>query len=85
MDGTTREKWAHFAGGLDPGEDIMQGAVREAYEESKWVFRDKSQYQSKLNDDNLVGVSDSICVYLIEIDYNPNLPKLFSGCIIIIF
>lgn len=70
-------KWAHFAGGLDPGEDIRDGAVREAYEESMGFLGTRAD-KAKLNDDNLVRVSDSICVYLIEIDYNPNLPKLFS-------
>ena len=70
-----RGKWSDFGGSKENNETKLQTAAREGFEESYGVFGSPAILKQKIQKSNITFTSGSYKTHLIEVPYDPNLPK----------
>ena len=74
-------QWCEFGGSLDAGENYLEGAVRECYEESMGILGNKTQIESAIQREHTVlyhTFKKSGATFLIHIPFDSNLPQMFN-------
>lgn len=75
---TYNRKWSGFGGGLEQGETPVQGATREAWEESLGFLGERKNIQPRLVH---IGQCESRTTvhnyYTLPVDYDPKLPYYY--------
>jgi len=71
-------KWGHFAGKSEnTDESFLKGACREAYEESMGLLGTIDSLVIELESAPTIETYNGL-TFLLEIEYQPNLPELFD-------
>jgi hypothetical protein len=74
--GKDKGKYSDFAGGVEPGDKSpKETALREAYEESMCFLGTKTEMKKKMKR----ITPDNATTFVLFIQYNENLPKLFEN------
>ena len=75
-----RGLWSDFGGSSEPNESITDTAIREGWEESVGFLGNKGQVGKLVYKNTIKTISkNNHTTYIILIDYNKNLPKMFNN------
>lgn len=74
--------WSDFGGGREKGESLLDTAVREGTEELNGFLGNETEMRRLIKEKGL-GILETekpvYKCYLVQIDYDANMPKYFSG------
>lgn len=74
-----RGKWSDFGGSKDKDETKIQTAIREGFEESYGVFGSPTLLKQKIQKSSITFTNRSYKTHLIEVPYDPRLPKYLEN------
>jgi 8-oxo-dGTP pyrophosphatase MutT (NUDIX family) len=73
-------KWIDFGGGANPGESLLQNAVREGCEELNGFFGSANEFKQLIKTHLLMKLAlETYTTFLVQVPYDPNLPFYFNN------
>jgi hypothetical protein len=73
-------KWIDFGGGSQPGESLLQNAVREGCEELNGFFGSANEFKQLIKTHLLMKLAlETYTTFLVQVPYDPNLPFYFNN------
>jgi hypothetical protein len=73
-------KWIDFGGGAKPGESTLQNAIREGCEELNGFFGSANEFKQLIKNNVRLKLNlERYTTFIVQVDYDPNLPFYFNN------